>query len=239
MGKRKRHPRSKPKSGAVAPKPASRNQKISKDVIPKSLQKPDLTLAFAQKLPGQVADEFARIYGCFGALQTAMLIRDDIATAKERSLIEKSDWSRAAIVQILCQSRGCSIGRCIADVGLELGLVSSLTHKRLRSSIDEPIDTFYQSRPVWDKAVGNLYFEGELARHVSPTAKNVRLILDAFSEQQWPIHVASPLPGGPNSRRLRNTVRSLNTGLSGIRFYCDGTAEGIQWEPTRTRAARA
>jgi hypothetical protein len=58
----------------------------------------------------------------------------------------------------------------------------------------------------------------------------LRKILNVFQEDQWKHHIDNPLPGGPNSRKLRQTVYDLNEGLSGIKFFSAGGAKRVQWQ---------
>jgi hypothetical protein len=78
-------------------------------------------------------------------------------------------------------------------------------------------------------------------------ASSVVKILDAFEEEGWPDHILDPL-SPPQSQRtaqradslqLRDTVQSLNRGLTAIRFFADGTGTGVRWERLNSRAAAA
>ena len=85
-------------------------------------------------------------------------------------------------------------------------------------------------KPSWDRTKGELSFDGETVRTIRRIgiAKNVVLVLDTFQELGWPDRVDSPL--SPNSQKHHATIRSLNTGLSRIRFKSDGEGEGFIWE---------
>jgi hypothetical protein len=109
-------------------------------------------------------------------------------------------------------------------------LLADGRYESLRRAIGEPVDAGDRDVPIWDSESGVLLFRGELIREVSPRASNLRTILDVFQEEKWKSKIDSPLPGGKNSQKLREAVRSLNDGLTKIRFFCDGMAEGVQWE---------
>lgn len=90
------------------------------------------------------------------------------------------------------------------------------------------------SFPVWNKETRTLTFEGKLARKVSsPKATNVIKILDTFHEDGWPQRVDSPFP--PDETTLRDSIKSLNSSISGLEFRADGTGEGIEWLPVRAQ----
>lgn len=88
------------------------------------------------------------------------------------------------------------------------------------------------ARPSWDRDALELKFGGEVVRRVSRANMAVNLIrlLDVFEEDGWPSRVDDPLPGSPDAVRLHKAVRSLNRGLTRIRFHADGTGEGVRWE---------
>lgn len=84
--------------------------------------------------------------------------------------------------------------------------------------------------PRWD---GELLRVGSVqVATVSPRAKNLRLVLDAFEEEHWPKRIDDPLPGGCDTpdTRLRETVRTLNKKQEAVLFESDGTGEGITWK---------
>jgi hypothetical protein len=89
------------------------------------------------------------------------------------------------------------------------------------------------SKPSWNKPRGQLTYADRVIRSIRRlgNARNVVLVFDALQEQNWPDRIDDPLPGGQDSQRLHETIRSLNTGLRGIRFRADGTGRGILWEP--------
>lgn len=84
-------------------------------------------------------------------------------------------------------------------------------------------------KPHWNLDTGELKFNGEIAKTIKNlgAAVNVKKLLNVFQEDDWPVRVDDPLDPG----RLRETIKSLNNNLSGIRFVSDGTGEGCRWEP--------
>lgn len=89
-------------------------------------------------------------------------------------------------------------------------------------------------KPRWEKErdglwVGELRVGDRVQRRVRHLAKNIIPILDAFEEEGWPVSVLDPLSGDDPQRR-HETIRSLNEGLTRIRFHGDGTNEGIKWD---------
>lgn len=82
----------------------------------------------------------------------------------------------------------------------------------------------------WNKDTGTLSLGGRVVRRVSSVkkAKNIVAILDAFEEEAWPARVSSPIRN-PDPMVMRDAIRSLNKGLTGIVFEADGTGEGIRW----------
>jgi hypothetical protein len=85
--------------------------------------------------------------------------------------------------------------------------------------------------PVWKKAAGELLYLGNVIREVKPTATNLRLILNSFQETGWPAWIYDPFPPDHEaSDRRRRAVATLNQGLTGIRFLCEGNGKKISWE---------
>lgn len=84
--------------------------------------------------------------------------------------------------------------------------------------------------PRWDGK--DLVVNGSKEATFSPSAKNVRPVLNTFQELGWPKNIDDPLPGGCDDpgQRLRDTVRMLNKKQDAILFESDGTGEGITWK---------
>jgi hypothetical protein len=90
--------------------------------------------------------------------------------------------------------------------------------------------------PAWNRDTGELTIDGTLATRIKNIgiAVNVVRILDEFAELGWPVRIGDPLPrlasDSERNTRLRETVKSLNDGIGGMRFRHDGTTNGIVWE---------
>lgn len=101
-------------------------------------------------------------------------------------------------------------------------------------------------KPHWDNQSGELRWHGQIVRVVKPKATNVIALLDAFQQQGWPTKIENPVarPLDPkfsrrpqemyNSTRLHDTIKSLNTGLTGLRFNADGTGGAVCWRSLST-----
>jgi hypothetical protein len=128
--------------------------------------------------------------------------------------------------------RGVSEVQAIPELTCLLGRCSTTRRDLLLRHLDGlPNRNDDSSRPRWSLVDRQLTLNGRPIRTVSgPTrATNVVPVLEAFQNEQWPARIDDPLPGGPDQQRLHATIRSLNTGLSGIRFSSDGTGRGYAW----------
>ena len=86
-------------------------------------------------------------------------------------------------------------------------------------------------RPAWRKDLGELQLSGEVIKRIASTstAKNVVMVLDAFQDQRWKRRIEFPKLFKGDVDSAGQTVRSLNTGLTRIRFNRDGTSRGVKW----------
>ena len=84
--------------------------------------------------------------------------------------------------------------------------------------------------PDWSAESNKLFLDGVVVRRVrgKDVAGNIRLLLDEFQRNGWPRRIDAPKDFKPES--LRETVRSLNRGLSRIKFCSDGDGKGVYWE---------
>ena len=73
---------------------------------------------------------------------------------------------------------------------------------------------------MWNSETGILKYQGKQIRKVktSKDSKNIRRVLDVFQEDGWPEQVDNPFPGNPDKAQVKDTIRSLNSGLSIICF---------------------
>jgi len=88
--------------------------------------------------------------------------------------------------------------------------------------------------PHYDTARRALLFKGKIVKQFKVRAANQELILMSFEEENWPPHLADPLPGKKEmdaKRRLSDAIKNLNAHQIRrlIRFHGDGTGTGILW----------
>lgn len=150
-------------------------------------------------------------------------------------------YYRWGLVGMWMKARKVSKPRAILELAYEFNFLSGVDHRRLLVALGKKESTPTSHRPNWDRGTGKLHYGGKLVRHVANPgrATNIVAILDVFEEQGWPERIDDPLRGGADKQRLREAIRTLNQGLSGIRFRADGTGSGIGWEPADTRARPA
>ncbi len=88
--------------------------------------------------------------------------------------------------------------------------------------------------PRWDVVAHELWWAGRLVNRFRNDAANRKAVLDEFEGQGWPSRITDPIPrvaGLSAKNRRRETIRSLNLGLVAgtIRFFLNGSAQGIWW----------
>jgi hypothetical protein len=89
--------------------------------------------------------------------------------------------------------------------------------------------------PTWDRDRQELRLGQELVKCFKTPAPNQELILAAFQEEGWPVHIYDPLPPHPDHdsrRRLHDTINSLNRNQKKplVRFMGDGSGQGVRWD---------
>ena len=102
---------------------------------------------------------------------------------------------------------------------------------------DEPTS----NQPTWDARSRKLVVSGQIVKNFRVRADNQEAILTAFEEEGWPELIDDPLPGAGGiapKQRLHNTINRLNQNQLKplIRFYGNGTGEGIGWRYTTQNA---
>lgn len=150
-------------------------------------------------------------------------------------------YYRWGVVGMWMKARNVPQATAILELAYEFNFLSDADRRRLLAALGEKESTPAAQRPRWDRDTGKLHYGGKLARQVQNPgrATNIVAILDAFEEQGWPARIDDPLPDGGDKQRLREAIRTLNQGLSRLRFRADGTGSGICWEPADTRATPA
>jgi hypothetical protein len=116
------------------------------------------------------------------------------------------------------------------DTAIQEGVQESVLSKPKPSNVVQPpVD----ARPSWVKErsgawVGELRIGDRVVRKLRAKAPNVIAVLDAFEEKGWPEAIDDPTSQNDSQRR-HETLRSLNQGLTVIKFHGDGTNKGIKW----------
>jgi hypothetical protein len=181
-------------------------------------------------LPESARKQLREILSYFRTARTRDRILEDVLTDYERNEVGDRN-SPEDILQVYSRCRSVSLERAVLDIALEASVIDIGRHRRLRRGIGEPVEPIdSRPKPTWSADTGELYYRNKLVRAVG-RGKNIRLILNAFHEEGWPPRIDSPLPGGVNSKMLRDTLDSLNEGLSEIKFYADGSGAGVIWNP--------
>jgi hypothetical protein len=101
-------------------------------------------------------------------------------------------------------------------------------------------------RPHFNKELLELWVNDTPVKRLDIRATNQILILTAFEEENWPLHIDDPLhPNhGDGKARLRSAIHCLNGHQAPpmIHFFADGTGHGIRWEliqpPTKPRSKK-
>ena len=192
-------------------------------------------------LPKPIEQSLKNLYKRLGLHPHATRLKQEVLSPQEIQLIDQVGLTEnahpidvaTAILRAVVHVREVSAEHALIDLSRSLDLLGVGRYENLRRAIGEPVDHDHRDVPVWDAAAGELRFAGKVVRKVSPRATNVRLILDAFQEDNWPIRIDSPLPDGKNSRKLREAVRTLKNGLTKLDFFCDGKGEGVQWQEAK------
>lgn len=105
-----------------------------------------------------------------------------------------------------------------------------------RFGIGEPVARAVETNvPQWDRDRQELRVGNRVVKRFKAPAPNQEAILAAFEEEDWPTRIDDPLPPRVDldpKRRLHDTINSLNRNqkLRLVRFFGDGSGEGIRWE---------
>lgn len=90
-------------------------------------------------------------------------------------------------------------------------------------------------KPHWDSKQRELWLGDQLVKRFAVHATNQCLLMAVFQEEDWPVLVLDPFPGGTHRvkrKRLNNVIERLNKGhaVSLIRFHSNGNGDGVWWE---------
>ncbi len=211
------------------------------EISPSSTPSPEVK---RQILPLPLQEQLLRCRLILKSPVSALTVWEQLLSAEDRAFLggNMEDCYRSlGTVGMWMKLKGVSELRASVDLALELDHITSGTHKRLLREIGESETNHVRVLPVWNQDTGELRFGDQVVRRVRSRtrADNIVRILDAFQEDGWPDRIDDPLPGGTDSQRLREAVRTLNQDLEKIRFRADGTGTGIVWETAQTRATPA
>jgi hypothetical protein len=89
--------------------------------------------------------------------------------------------------------------------------------------------------PIWDHKRRELRVGRTVVKRFCVPAVNQEIVLSAFEEESWPVHIDDPLPpadGIDSKRRLHSTIQCLNRNQQHhlLDFHGDGTGRGVRWE---------
>jgi hypothetical protein len=191
-------------------------------------------------LPKDIEEALAGLFMQFRAPAVILRLKNGILTPKESRLVGKAGITKPAppeewvsgkqIIEVVARQRQLTLERALLDLARSLDMVGAGKYEQLRKAIGEPVHPDSTDKPKWDKNTNQLWYKGQLVRDLSPRAIKARMIFAAFEEGGWPPQIDNPLPGGKNSSKLRDAVRTMNEGLRAIKFFCDGKAEGVTWQ---------
>jgi hypothetical protein len=159
-------------------------------------------------------------------------------TEEERQTIAADKSMGPDIIDIWAKFKGVSPTRAILELAREANLLADPDFHRLSCSLGEEMKHAEGlPLPVWDKQRGELWLGNTLVKRLRrlKVATNAILILDAFQELGWPECMDDPLPPNQNLRqsrtkRLQDTIKSLNNNLKLIRFRGTGRGNEIAWD---------
>jgi hypothetical protein len=93
--------------------------------------------------------------------------------------------------------------------------------------------------PQWIGELRELRFNGELVKRFRSPSPNQELIVKTFQEAGWPPRIDDPLSREATQdvkQRMRDAIKNLNRRQERrlVRFYADGTGQGIRWTALST-----
>lgn len=98
--------------------------------------------------------------------------------------------------------------------------------------------------PNWDRDSRTFLVGDYLIKRFRVPSPNQEAVLEAFQEEGWPTSIDDPLSPVPDQlpkRRLRDTIKCLNSNqaVQLIRFRGDGTGQRVVWELVAETASHA
>lgn len=185
----------------------------------------------ASQLPSDLVQELQRLAIHLKGKVIGRRIWKELLTPHEQALLSLKEFLASHPADVYACMRRISRDRAVLDLSHELELVSDQQYRRFLRKL-KMADLHHPDRPVWNDDRLELMLRGQVVRRIRSRshARNVVRILDAFQDLDWPARIHDPLPGGADDERLRDTVKSLNRGLVGLKFRADGTGCGVVWE---------
>lgn len=190
-------------------------------------------MANLNTLPDSVANELTSLTSKLKGATVGRLVWERVLSSAEREVLPLVVFCTAHCVDQMLQLRQVSRTRAVLDAAYGIDLLTRNDYDRLLRET-EGVERKRTDIPVWNAERRDLVYRGRLVRRVRgrSVATHIHTILDAFQEEGWPDRIDDPLTDGPNAARLRETIRTLNKGLIGLRFVADGSGEGILWKNT-------
>ena len=186
-------------------------------------------------IPAWAVQRMRALHQVLSTQTLARRIREQIFTDADRDSIPENPTTLADMPQQWARLRGIRIEEAVLELAEGMNLSSAGECMNLRQALgipQKPHDDADPNVPQWDDFLHVLRLGGQVIRRFQrPTrSQHAILILRSFQEGGWPVRIDDPLPGGRKPDRLRETIRSLNSGLEMIRFFADGSGQGVRWE---------
>lgn len=200
---------------------------------PLELRRPESRYPMSNEidLSDAIKQELQRLVSALKGRASAKRVWEQVLSPEEREALPLSEFLRKHCVDQYVRLRQVSRVRAVLDLAYGVDLLTENQYRRLLEANRE-LDCRQCDTPVWNAERCELSIRGRCVRRTRGRrmALNVHTILDTFQEEGWPARIDDPLTDGPNPRRLREAVRTLNTNLTGLHFRADGSGEGVLWE---------
>ncbi len=193
----------------------------------------EIVVSSASNLPNDVIEELQALTVKLKGAVVGKRIWEVVLSHHEQGQVELVEFLKYHPVDTYVRLRRVSKTRAVLDLAHRIDLLTDRQYEQLLARIGE-VDRNSGDKPNWNPDRLELAVRGQVIRAIRSrnVAGNVVRVLDTFEELAWPDRIDDPLPGGADEERLRDTVKSLNKDLSGIRFRADGTGKGIIWDLT-------
>jgi hypothetical protein len=195
----------------------------SRTTLPKAVQQELDELLLKLSVPTIVQILASRVLTCVERKELGLLDVDESAIWEIR-------LPGREIVAAVARHQQFTFNRAILELARSVDLILVGKYEQLRRAIGEPVVVLANDVPEWDSDTGKLTYKGKTVRSLSRAAIRSRLILDVFQEEGWKKRINSPFGAETSANARRRAVQTLNSGQETIRFYWDGTGQGIQWD---------